>query len=348
LIRSKTGKRLRGGVLKCTHSYESIISVENLLTAWTEFVRGKRKKADVQLFQYNLMSNILSLHHDLKHYMYRHGGYEHFIVTDPKRRDIHKASVRDRLLHHALYRVLYPYFDRKFIPDSYSCRNGKGAHRAMNQFRIFANSVSKNQIKTCWILKCDIKKFFASIDHEILLQILEKHIRDREILNLLKIVIRSFETTSGKGLPLGNLTSQLLVNVYMNELDQFVKHELRAEHYIRYADDFVLLNQSRNNLVETFRYIERFLRAKLALELHPHKVSINTLASGVDFLGWIHFPHHRVLRSVTKCRMFKGVQGKEIESPTVQSYLGLLKHGNSYILQKLIYDTQLKNSSRTN
>ena len=149
-------------------SFEKIISVENLLLAWKEFMRGKKNKKDVQEFQLHLMDNILALHQDLKNKTYKHGGYMAFNISDPKPRNIHKATVRDRLLHHAIYRILYPYFDKKFIHDSYSCRINKGTHKAINKFREYGRKVSKNNTKTCFVLKCDIRKFFANIDHKIL------------------------------------------------------------------------------------------------------------------------------------------------------------------------------------
>lgn len=338
-----------GGVcskrIRLAHSYEDIISVENLLAAWKEFVRGKHKKEDVQTFQHCLMDNILSLHHNLKEGTYRHGGYHHFKISDPKPRDIHKASVRDRLLHHALYRTLYPFFDRTFISDSYSCRKGKGTHRAMNRFRHFARKASKNHTRTCWVLKCDIRKFFASIDQRTLFDILALCIPDERIAALLVEVVSSFHSTEkGKGLPLGNLTSQLLVNVYMNEFDQFMKHTLKAKYYIRYADDFVLLSTPRPGLDVLLQQIERFLSARLRLALHPGKVSTSTLASGVDFLGWIHFPDHRVLRTSTKRRMLKRVAGLEEKHPAVQSYRGMLGWGNAVELKESLRGKNLPNS----
>lgn len=149
----------------CVHIFNDIISVENLLVAWREFLRGKRRRRDVQKFGLNLMDNILALHSELAARTYRHGGYHAFKVNDPKPRDIHKASVRDRLVHHAIYRILYPYFDRKFIFDSFSCRKDRGTHKALNRFRQYSRIVSKNFTQTAWVLKCDIKKFFANIDH---------------------------------------------------------------------------------------------------------------------------------------------------------------------------------------
>lgn len=325
-----------GGV-QIIDSYEDIISVGNLLLAWKEFVRGKRGRTDVQVFGHSLIENILTLHTELAKGSYSHGGYHAFKISDPKPRDIHKASVRDRLLHHALHRMLYPFFDRTFIADSYSCRTGKGTHKAMKRFRVFACKVSKNNTRTCWVLKCDIRKFFVSVDHTILKAILIEYIHDEHIRALLGNIIDSFDSgIPRKGLPLGNLTSQLLVNIYMNEFDQFVKQTLKEKYYIRYADDFVFLSQNRTELREIYRCIGIFLQERLALELHPRKCSITTLASGVDFLGWVHFPVHRVLRTVTKRRMLRALGEDKAKAETVQSYLGLLSHGNAHTLQERI------------
>lgn len=314
------------------HTYEDIISVENLLVAWREFVAGKGKKKDVTEFRSHFMDNILELHSDLKSRVYRHSSYYAFKISDPKPRDIHKAEVRDRLLHHAIYRQLYRFFDRKWISDSYSCRDNKGTHRALDRFRTFLRKVSKNNTRTCWVLKCDVRKFFASIDHDILLAILAKHISDMDTLALLEEIIRSFTSTGpGKGLPLGNLTSQLLVNIYMNEFDQFAKHKLKARHYIRYADDFVILSEDRYELEALLPRIGAFLSERLALRLHPNKVFISTIAAGIDFLGWIHFPTHRTLRTSTKRRMMKNTKGEDKDASR-QSYRGMLSHGNAHKL----------------
>ena len=309
-------------------SFLSIIFLVRGKNFYTESVVVK-----MQVFQYDLMHNILELHNELKDKTYAHGNYEAFNISDPKPRNIHKACVRDRLLHHAIYRQLCPFFDHKFIYHSYSCQRNKGTHKALDAFTKLARKISANHTKTVWVLKCDIKKFFASIDQKILFYILQKHINDEDVLWLLGQVIVSFQVQHDKGLPLGNLTSQLLVNVYMNEFDQFVKHNLRVGYYIRYADDFVMLSQNHDYLLEVLQDIHNFLEDRLALQLHPNKVSIETLASGVDFLGWVHFTHHRTLRTTTKHRVQKGVIGREVNSHTTQSYLGLLKHGNTYKLK---------------
>lgn len=306
------------------------------MEAWQEFLNGKRKKRDVQEFGMRLMDNILSLRADLVNGMYRHGGYEAFNISDPKPRNIHKASVRDRLLHHTIYRQLYPFFDRTFISDSYSCRDGKGTHAAMDRFCEFHRTVSRNGTRQCWVLKCDVRKFFASIDHEILIEILRSHIPETKMIGLLQEIIESFSSTApGVGLPLGNLTSQLFVNAYMNEFDQFVKHTLRAKYYIRYADDFVILSPNREWLEVILPEVNSFLENRLRLTLHPKKVSIGTIYSGIDFLGWIHFPDHRVLRKATKRRMLIHVASHPTDA-TITSYRGMLKHGNARGLEELL------------
>ena len=318
------------------HKYEDLISIDNLLSAWTDFVKGKRNKKDVQIFQFSLMDNILQLHYDLRNHTYKHGGYEEFKINDPKPRIIHKALVRDRLLHHAVYRILYPFFDKTFISNSFSCRNNKGTHKAINKFKEFGNIVSKNNTRTCWILKCDIKKFFASINQEILISVLEKNFTRlsydnlNDLMVLLKEVIFSFRPS---GLPLGNLTSQIFANIYLNELDQFIKHNLKIKYYIRYADDFVILSEDKKYLEGLILKINNFLKNSLKLQMHPDKVFIKTLSSGVDFLGWINFSDHKVLRTKTKNRMFKKIKNNP-SFETLNSYLGLIKHGNTFKIKE--------------
>jgi RNA-directed DNA polymerase len=309
------------------HKYEDIISVDNILEAWQEFLRGKRNKPDVQEFSLRLMDNIFNLHYDLVNYTYKHGTYKQFKINDPKPRIIHKASVCDRLMHHAVYRKLYPFFDKTFISDSYSCRDNKGTHKALNRFREYIYKTSKNNTKPCYILKCDIKKFFASINHNILISILKEHIPDKRIIWLLKEIITSFNKNTGIGLPLGNLTSQLFANIYMNRLDQFIKHNIKAKYYVRYSDDFIVLSQDKQQLKNIILQIKQFLDGNLGLDIHPNKISIKTIYSGQDFLGWVNFEDHRILRTSTKRRMLKRI--KQNPAPeTFNSYLGLVSHGN--------------------
>jgi len=349
------------------HSFENIISVENLLLAWEEFIKGKKNKFDVQEFSFQLMDNILSLHNDLLQRRYKHSEYKRFHICDPKQRVIHKAFVRDRLLHHAIYRIFYPFYDKTFFADSFSCRLNKGTHKAMARFEKFFYKVSQNNTRTCWVLKCDIKKFFDSIDHSVLFSILQNKITDRDTLWLLREIIVSFnrdyiqlglfdlrdaqikrererETAPcGRGIPIGNLTSQLFANIYMNEFDQFVKHQLKIKHYIRYADDFVIVSSSIDYLQDLLPVIESFLSHRLHLKLHPNKISIRKVGQGVDFLGFIILPRYRLVRTKTRQRIFKklktrvdeykaGKIAEEALNQSLQSFLGVFAHANSYEL----------------
>ena len=305
-----------------------------MLIAWSHFKVGKTNKKDVQVFERDLMTNILELHKNLKDRSYKHSDYTHFKINDPKPRDIHKAIVCDRVVHHLLYDFLYPIFNNTFISDSYSCRLGKGTHKGLHKFRKYILKKSLNKKKQCFVLKCDIKKFFTNINHNILKEILEKKIKDDDLLNLLSNIIDSFQV----GLPLGNLTSQLLVNIYMNEFDQYVKHKLKIKYYIRYADDFVILSEDRDYLESVLEKMSDFLNTKLKLQLHPNKVSIQSIYCGVDFLGWIDFSTHRVLRTVTKKRMFRNLKNNDYKEESLASYVGMLKVGNGYKIGKKILD----------
>jgi len=298
--------------------------------AWKEFRRGKRKKIDVQIFERNLEDNLFALHQKLADGIYQHGNYTSFYITDPKRRKIHKACVRDRVLHHAVYRILYPIFDKSFIYDSYSCRLKKGTYKAIDRLEIFVRKISKNYFGKCFVLKCDIKKFFASVDQGILLKIIEGKIFDPETLWLVREIIESFNSREREylpagrqetGLPIGNLTSQLFANIYLNQFDQFIKHQFRVKYYTRYTDDFVIISNSAEFLTSLIPKIKKFLLDNLKLELHPDKIIIRKLRQGVDFLGYVVLPHYRILRTKTKKRMLKRIDQKNLAS-----YLGLLGH----------------------
>lgn len=321
--------------------YSNLISLENIFQAWGEFRKGKTKRFDVQDFERKLEDNLFELHQRLKNKTYRHGDYHSFYVNDPKQRHIHKASVTDRIVHHLLYSFLYKLFDKSFIYDSYSCRLDKGTHRAVSRLVKFTQIVSKNHTSPCWALKLDIKKFFASVDHEVLLNLLKKKIKDEDIIWLLKQTINSFYSDKGedKGMPLGNLTSQVFANIYLNELDQFVKHKLKAKYYMRYADDFLFLSKNKKLLREYVDVLRQFLNNELKLELHPDKISIRRLDNGVDFLGYIILPHYILPRTKTKRRIFRKME-ENINSSSfeqsLQSYLGYLGHAKSFkITQEL-------------
>ena len=258
------------------------------------------------------------------------------MVYDPKPRSIHKATVRDRLLHRAIYRILYPAFDAVFIHDSYSCRENKGTHKAFSQLVRYSRKMSQNNTVPMLALQMDIRKFFNNIDHVKLMRLLEKRIADQYLLCLLEKVVKSFEHSPGKGMPLGNLTSQLFANIYMDPLDKFVKHQLKARYYIRYADDFLILGSSQDKLMGYFVEIWRFLKEELMLNLHPYKISLRKLDWGIDFVGYVAHPYYAIPRHGTAMRMLKNI--KRIDDPeklseVLNSYLGYLGHVSSKKIQ---------------
>ena len=299
--------------------------------AWREFKKGKAKKPDVQEFEFNIEENIFQLHKELEGWTYQHSRYTAFYITDPKLRHIHKACVRDRVLHHAIFRVLYPIFDPTFIFDSYSCRKGKGTHRAVKRLKKFARALSRSNHRNIFALKCDVKKFFDSIDQKIFTSLIRKRIKDENADRLIEKIIKSFEKEPNRGLPIGNVTSQLFANIYLNELDQYVKHELKARYYIRYCDDFVILGRKLADLLEQIKSIGQFLSTELKLKLHPDKIIVRKYSQGIDFLGYVIRPHCITLRTKTKRRIIKNARPNNLSS-----YIGVLKHCSGHAIEKKI------------
>lgn len=331
--------------------FEKIVSKENLLEAWDDFKKGKRNKSDVQLFERHLGDNLFQLHRDLIHKRYKHDEYVDFYVRDPKVRHIHKATVRDRVVHHAIFRILNPIFESTFIDDSYSCRKQKGTHRGVKQLGIYARKVLQTKGK-CHALKCDIRQFFPSIDHHVLLEIIGRKIKDRDVLYLVKTIIESFAFDADekglKGAPIGNLTSQMFANIYMNEFDQFVKHTLKVKYYLRYTDDFVILHHDDKYLTLLKGKIADFLKTYLDLSLHPHKVQIRKFRHGIDYLGYISLPYACIPRVKVRKRIFRKLRmrvrqfkGEQISEDSLMrsfdSYMGFLVHADSYRLREKLH-----------
>lgn len=325
-----------------------------MFSAWFEFKRDKENKLEVQKYALNLENNIFKLHHTLVSNSYKHSNYTSFFITDPKLRHIHKADISDRILHHAIVRVINNNFERSFIFDSYSSRKNKGTHKAVKRLRHFAWNLSKNHTKTVYALKCDICKFFDSIDHTVLLGLMKQKINDDKTLGLINKILQSYHTRLNRGLPLGNLTSQLFANVFMNPFDHFIKRKLKFRYYLRYTDDFILLNTDKDNLIKLTPIIREYLDKRLKLKLHPNKVSIRKWDQGVDFLGYVVFPHHTILRMKTKKRIIKKISYNLVKlkkgqidqdrfNQSLQSYFGVLEHcrGNEIKkeIQKMISDS---------
>ena len=296
--------------------YEKLCSTENLILAFNKAKKGKRKKNYVINFELNLKKNLRCLQEDLINKTYNPCSLKKFTIRDPKTRTIHSSIFRDRIVHHAIINLLNPIYEKIFIYDSFASRKNKGTHNAIIRFKSFVrkvsnngslikNSYSNNSIKG-YVLKADIRHYFYSIDHEVLISILRKKIKDEDFIWLIRKVLENFEIEKGKGLPLGNYTSQFFANVYLNELDQFVKYKLKAKYYIRYVDDFVIFNTSKKQLKIWKQQIEEFLYEKLKLELHKDKSCIIPISKGIDFVGFRNFYNCRFLRR----RNIKNMQRK--------------------------------------
>lgn len=343
----ETSATLLGGGLINGGIFHRIISLPNILCAWKEFRRGKVKNPEVAKFELYLEDNLFNLHLDLVSGKYIHDPYSDFYICDPKRRHIHKATVRDRVLHQAIFRVLYPIFDKHFIFDSHSSRNYRGTHLGVIRLAKAGCKITKNWKHPAYALKCDIRKYFDSIDHEILKDLISRKISEKETLDFISKILKTFEKDPGVGLPLGNVTSQLFANIYLDEFDQYVKHVLKIKYYFRYCDDFVILSENEKYLEKLIGEIEVFVSDKLKLELHPYKIIIRKFRQGIDFLGYVILPHAAVIRTKTKNRIQKkvgvtirefkaGVINKNTALGILNSYLGVLSHcKNKSLSQKL-------------
>lgn len=317
-----------------------LISFNNLYLAWKEFRRGKQERPDVIQFERNLEDELFLLQAELEDDSYMHGPYSKFYIRDPKFRIVHKATARDRVVHQALFDALYPYFDKKFFFDSYSSRDNKGTHRAVVRVRRFVARQSANSRTPVFVLHADIDDFFASIDQDILLSLLTRYLYNGNYLNLCEKIIKSFQTLPGRGLPLGNLTSQLFTNIYLHELDHFIKQTLHVKYYIRYNDDLFVVFGDKNYLKKLSSSIATFLAEKLHLSLPEEKIKIKNLRQGVDVLGAVLFPYGAIPRKRNRQAILQTIEKNEQSGYTLNgwrravSYLGLLKHTKGFMLQE--------------
>ncbi len=280
-----------------TSLWEELCSYKNLETAFKKARKHKTLKPYVIKFQKDIKENLFQLKKELLLHTYKPRPLKTFILRDPKTRKISKSDFRDRVIHHTLINIIESLFEKSFIYDSYANRKYKGTLKAIQRFNVFKRKVSKNNKINVYVLKADIKHYFETVDHEILLSIIKRKIKDEHITWLIKQILNNFNSKiKNKGMPLGNLTSQFFANVYLNELDYFVKHTLKAKYYIRYVDDFIILHENKQQLLEWKDQINNFLKNKLKLELHPDKSKIINLNRGVGFLGLRVFYYHKLLK----------------------------------------------------
>lgn len=341
--------------------FDRMCDFDELCRAHRNARKTKRFREDVLLFTDRLEENLIQIQNELLWGTYRVGRYRQFYVTEPKLRLVMALQYRDRVVQWAIYQQLNPFYDKMFIEDSYACRINKGSHKAADRLQYWLRQVGRKPQKW-YYLKLDISKYFYRVDHEVLLRILQKRIRDNRLMELLERIINSEDTCFGLpagygpeectrdmwlhevGMPIGNLTSQLFANVYLNELDQHCKHELRLHYYIRYMDDIIVLSDSKDELHRVKEDIAVFLKDVLRLDLNK-KTTIRPVTLGIDFVGYKIWATHRKLKKQTARRMIRKVkkmcrkvQDGEMElgefERSAASFSGTLLHCNSYGLRR--------------
>ncbi len=333
------------------HLFEKICAKENLEKAFKKARKGKTTRPYVIEFEKDLAKNLTDLQKELQEVTYSPIPLKTFVLRDPKTRKICVSDFRDRIVHHAICNVLEPIYERLFIYDSYANRKGKGTLAAIKRFDSFAQKVSytkfidKNEVllPSGYVFKADIRKYFENISHKRLLEILQIKIEDHRTLLIIERIIQNYHTSPERGMPLGNLTSQFLANVYLHELDIYVKHTLRAKYYIRYVDDFVILHPSRIQLEHHRVQIESFLQNTLSLQLHSEKSKILPVHRGVDFLGFRCFAHTRLLRKRNMRSIFTYLNQEKISTATpdeihsvIQGWTAYAKLAQTHTLRKRV------------
>jgi len=285
------GKMKRAGNL-----IEKIADPENIRLAFFKALKGKREKKDAKEFSEHLKEEIHSIRKEILSGSIQWGEYYSFKIFDPKERVICAAPFRDRVIHHSIINICDSVFESYLIHDSYACRRGKGLDAAIHRARSFSMHCS-------WYLKLDVRKYFDSIDHEILKKLLRQRFKDRIILSIFDQIIESYSKAPGKGVPIGNLTSQYFANHYLSILDHFIKEQLRCRYYIRYMDDFVVWHDSREDLKMIHNRIDEFLKDRLSLVLKPG--CLNRSEKGLTFLGYRIFPQAMKLSRRSRDRFRK-------------------------------------------
>ncbi|MDD5072088.1 MAG: reverse transcriptase/maturase family protein [Patescibacteria group bacterium] len=352
-------------------------SFQYLLKAYYSCRRRKRNTVNAGKFELNFENELLRLERELKSKTYRPGRSICFVITEPKPREVFAADFRDRIVHHLIVGFLEPFWEKKFIHHSYSCRLKKGAHLAIKDLKRYMRKASCSFSRPAYYLQVDIAGFFMSIDKKILFSILAKHLHnenwlwlgekiifhnpvkdfyykgDPNLYNLIPPRKSLFNVSPNKGLPIGNLTSQFFANVYLNELDQFVKHKLKIKYYLRYVDDILIIHENPEQLKKWRKQISHFLNEYLNLQLHPKKTVLQSIYKGINFVGFVVKPHHLLTR-----RKIVGNLKKKLwyfnNTPipdtyenfnlllgnilaVINSYYGQFKHANTFNLRRSLY-----------
>jgi retron-type reverse transcriptase len=347
---------------------EKIFSYENLLKQYYQCRKRKRNTINAIKFEMNLENELLKLQKELETQIYNPGRSIYFVVTKPKPREIFAAGFRDRVVHHVLVDYLEPIWEPKFIDQSYSCRKKRGAHKAIEDLKKYLRIITNNHRRPAYYLQLDIRSFFMSLDKDILFALINKRVKNSKVLWLAKKIIFHDPTTNyyckskmsllklipshkslfgvakSQGLPIGNLTSQFFANIYLNELDQFVKHQLKIKYYLRYVDDLVILSENKEELKIWRDRIDKFLQEKLKLKLHPQKQILQEVNKGINFVGGIIrmdyvLMRKRVINNLRQ-RLLNfnqcPITTREMLS-TINSYYGQFKNCNTFHLRKKLW-----------
>lgn len=349
--------------------FEKIVDMENLRYAMESAAIGKSNRKSVIDFLDNADEELASIQKDLVGGTYKMGNYQEFYVLDPKRRLIMALPFRDRVVQWAIYRQINHIFDRRYIKDSYACRKGKGVHLAISRLSKWVHNLSNEYNGEVYFLKLDMSKYFYRIDRTILMNLIKRIIKDKKVIALLEYVVsagsRPFgikfvndlptnERTFDVGIPIGNLTSQMFANLYLNELDQFCKHVLKIKRYIRYMDDIVIIFHKKSTLHAYHDIIKMFLKSQLCMVLNS-KSEVSHIKNGISFCGYIvhdaytklrHSTMHKMhVRFIVLAKQFyeDHVSQKEIIQ-SISSYYGLLKHADTYRIRTRLFGTKGKPS----
>ena len=361
--------RREKGLQTIKNIFPLIYDFENLFNAYKKAISCKRYRPDVMEYTDRLEENLIELQNEFIWKTYSVGRYNIFYVYEPKKRMIMSLQFKDRVAQHAIYSILNPYFEKQFISDSYACRVGKGTHRAIKKLQNWLRKTERKP-KRFYYLKLDISKYFYRVDHEVLMGILQRKIADKDLLHVLSVIINCEDTHFGLplgadvgnvaydellgevGLPIGNLTSQMFANLYLNELDQHCKHHLHLHYYIRYMDDIIILHHDKKYLEKIKQDIAGFLEKKLRLQLN-NKTCIRPTSMGIEFVGFRVWSTHIKLRKKTAKKMkkrlkymFAAFNAGEIDRETldrsIASYRGILQHFNSYGLRQSLNELYKK------
>jgi len=330
------------------------ITVLELLQAYYDCRKHKRNTYNALKFEEHLETNIMDLYHDLIHDRYQIGRSICFVITKPKPREVWAADFRDRIVHHLIYNKFFHIFTKSFIHDSYACLPNKGTLNAAKRLEKFLRSSSHNYKRKTYFLKADIKNFFMTINKDIMFELICKKVNDKWWQNLIhkvlyndcvsKAIVKSpkkllnlipkqkslFNANKTCGLPIGNLSSQFFANIYLNELDQYIKRDLKCIYYIRYVDDIVIIDQSHQRLNQIYDKICIFTKDVLHIEFHDKKKQLNTIDKGINFVGYIVKPYRKYIRRSTIKNLYNRTKIMKNYRQSLNSYFGMLIHANTY------------------